>query len=58
MYAAAPSAQFLPEPGTPGADGFGNLAILRNDKIRLCQLIRERDINILQDYKYSVEVQE
>jgi len=29
IYAAAPSAQFLPEPGTPGADGLGYLATLR-----------------------------
>jgi hypothetical protein len=58
MYAAAPSAQFLPEPGTPGAEGLGNLAILRNDKIRLCLLILKRDKNLLQDYKYSVEVEE
>ena len=28
MYAAAPRAQFLPDPGTPGAAGLGNLATL------------------------------
>lgn len=58
MYAAAPRAQFLPEPGTPGAEGLGDLAILRNDKMRLRLLILEQDINILQHYKYSIEVEE
>ena len=28
MYAAAPRAQFFPEPGTPGATGLGDLATL------------------------------
>ena len=32
MYAAAPRAQFLPDPGTPGAKGLGNLATLRGHK--------------------------
>jgi len=32
MYAAAPSAQFLPDPGTSGATGLGNLATLHGNK--------------------------
>ena len=31
MYAAAPRAQFFPDPGTPGAAGLGNLATLSSE---------------------------
>ena len=36
-YAAAPKAQFLPEPGTPGPSGLGNFETLQQGLARMLQ---------------------
>ncbi|KAI3601435.1 proteophosphoglycan ppg4 [Moniliophthora roreri] len=41
-YAAAPSAQFLPEPGTPGASGLGNFETLVKQAVLVTRNLKSR----------------
>ena len=56
MYAAIARAQFLPEPGTPGASGFGYLATLTTSVSDGQGKVGDR--RSLIDNEHGVEVQE
>lgn len=53
MYATAPKTQLRPEPGTPGASGFGNLATLHARQYNAPYHTKR---NSLDQNKYGVEI--
>ena len=60
MYATAPKTQLRPEPGTPGASGFGNLATLEIETVSTNAAkaaIREVEMNSLDHDVHSIEVE-
>lgn len=56
MYAVAARAQFLPEPGTPGAWGLGNFETLGSHNQHLLKFSFTGEVDSLNQYEHGIEV--